>query len=59
MFASKMSPSMNFASRLTPAFSAFSRASRTSEGSSSIPVPRVPNFFAAVMTIRPSPEPRS
>src|SRR5262245_61079853 len=43
----------------TPARRAFSAAWRFRRQSSSTPKPRAPNFFAAVTTMRPSPEPRS
>ena len=49
---------MNDASSVTPASFAFRRDSSTMSGLYSTPIARVPRF-AAVMTVRPSPEPRS
>ena len=43
----------------TPAAAALAVASFTRAGSISTPTPRAPYFFAAVMTMRPSPDPRS
>src|SRR6185369_3088221 len=56
--ASYMSPCTNFALSATPASSAFLRASATMSASYSTPRARAPRFAAAI-TRRPSPEPRS
>src|SRR5688572_2182250 len=53
------SPWTNFTLSPTPEFLRFSFASLMRSGSMSMPRPRVPNFFAAVMGMRPSPDPRS
>ena len=44
---------------VTPACFALSSASLIRSGSMSTPVPVAPNFCAAIITIRPSPQPRS
>src|SRR4029079_14125654 len=59
MSAVSTSPSLNRARAPTPARCAISRDFATSSGSISTPRPRAPNIFAAAITIRPSPEPRS
>jgi hypothetical protein len=51
--------SRNSTRSCTPATRARSRLFLTSSGTISTPRPRAPKRFAAVMTIRPSPEPRS
>ena len=50
---------MNFTLSVTPAVFAFAFASLMRSGSMSMPTPRAPYFCAAVMTMRPSPHPRS
>ena len=50
---------MNWTRCDTPATRALAFDSATSCGLISIPTPRAPYFFAAAITIRPSPEPRS
>jgi len=56
---SNRSPRMIFTSSVTRAFLTFSVASATRAGSMSTPTPRAPYFWAAAMTMRPSPHPRS
>src|SRR3954467_9833830 len=56
--ASNMSPRTNFARSPTPAAAALRCASATISGSYSTPMARAPRFAAAI-TRRPSPEPRS
>src|SRR3954467_1656251 len=55
----KMSARRNCARSATPAFCALSCESFTMSGLYSMPWARAPNFFAAMITVRPSPEPRS
>ena len=56
---SKMSPTRNVTLSETPAARAVAVASAISAGSMSMPTPRAPKVFAASMTMRPSPQPRS
>ena len=58
MSAANRSPSTKVASSLAPAALALSRARLTMFGLNSTPIARTPRL-AAVMTVRPSPEPRS
>ena len=55
----KMSARRNCARSATPAFCALSCESFTMSGLYSTPSERAPYFFAARITVRPSPEPRS
>ena len=57
--ALKRSCCLKVTSLVTPAFLALALASRMRSGSMSMPTARMPNFFAAAMGMRPSPEPRS
>ena len=57
--ALKRSCSMNFTRPPTPACRALSSLCMSRCRSSSTPMARAPNFLAAAMTVRPSPEPRS
>src|SRR5690606_42017911 len=56
---SNRSPNTNFTLSVTPAASALALASAILSGLRSTPTPVAPNFSAAVITIRPSPHPRS
>jgi hypothetical protein len=53
------SPTLNFTRFVTFASRAFLLASAIRSGLRSMPTPRAPCSFAAVMTMRPSPQPRS
>src|SRR5688572_1428226 len=55
----KMSARRKLAFSATPAWRAFSCESFTMSGLYSMPSARAPNFFAAMIAILPSPEPRS
>ena len=57
--AVKRSSVRNVTLSATPAARAFAVASRVRSGSMSMPTPRAPYIFAAAITIRPSPDPRS
>jgi hypothetical protein len=57
--AKYMSPSLNSTLSATPASRAFASACLTRVESISMPTPRAPNSFAAVIGMRPSPDPRS
>ena len=59
ILAANMSASTKVTLSATPPSRASSLESATSLGSISIPTPRAPYFCAAMMTIRPSPDPRS
>ena len=59
MFASNKSCCTNLTRSPTPAFLRLSFASRMRTQSISMPTPRAPYSFAAVIGIRPSPDPRS
>ena len=50
---------MNFTWSVTPASLALALLSLMRSGSMSTPTPFTPYFFAAVTTMRPSPQPRS